>query len=281
MRKTLLILLLFLTTTVQAQAPATFREGVLAFEKKEWKTAERLMRETIAVNPTETSGTVSIAGSWFETYVPHYFLACALARQGKCEEALRSFAETERQGVTPTIPDFARHVQTRGGCKPQAKVAKPKEPVLEATVPFGEEETTPQTNTSAAIPRGFPLPHERKPRDEVKQPRDVVKPPAATPDHKAMRLRLRAAANSYLHGRYEEAARVLTAPFDDRAASAEAALLRAAARHALYRSSGEKDAALREQIDADLQTYRTLRPNSRPDPRMFPPNFIALVGPLR
>src|SRR5215203_3162085 len=139
MRKALFLLLLSLATTIHAQAPATFRDGVLAFEKKEWKNAERLMRETIAVNPKETSGTVSIAGSWFETYVPHYFLARALARQGKCGEALEEFAETERQGVTPAIPDFARHLQTRGGCKPQPKAAKPKEIMLEATVPFGEE----------------------------------------------------------------------------------------------------------------------------------------------
>jgi hypothetical protein len=274
MRKALFLFIL-LATMAQAQAPASFREGVLAFEKKDWKTAERLMRETLAVNPKETEGTVSIAGSWFETYVPHYFLARALARQGKCDEALKEFAETERQGVTPTIPDFARHLQTRGGCKPQAKPAKPKEVVLEATVPFGDEETPPlEKKTGGAIPRGFDAPREIKPGNEVK-------PPAPAPDHTATRLRLRGAANSYLHGRYEEVTRVLAAPFEDRAASAEAALLRAAARHALYRSSGEKDAGLRAQIDADLQTYRTLSPNGRPDPRMFPPSFIAMVGESR
>lgn len=243
----LLFLLLF-ATTIHAQAPSTFREGVIAFEKKEWKEAERLMRATLAVNPNETAGTVSIAGSWFETYVPHYFLARALARQGKCEEALKEFAETERQGVTPTIPDFARHLQTRGGCKPQAKPAKLKEVLLETTVPFGEEEA-------------------------------VVAPPVVPAiDHTATRLRLRAAVNSYLHGRYDEAVRVLTqATFTDPAALGEAALLRAAARHALYRSGGANDTALRAQIDADLRAYRSLRPNAKPDPRMFPPSFIALA----
>lgn len=260
MRKALVLSSLLLATAIQAQAPTSFREGVLAFEKKEWKNAERLMRETIAVNPKETSGTVSIAGSWFETYVPHYFLARALARQGKCEEALKEFAETERQGVTPTIPDFARHLETRGGCKPQAKPAKPKEVVLEATVPFGEEVAPApvKTNTAPA-------------------PREVVVSPPPARDYTATRQRLRAAANSYLHGRYDEATRVLAAPFDHPAATAEAALLRAAARHALYRSGGAKDAALRAQIDADLQIYRALRPDGRPDPRMFPPGFIALV----
>ncbi|MFL6245193.1 MAG: tetratricopeptide repeat protein [Thermoanaerobaculia bacterium] len=253
MRK-LLFLLLF-ATAMHAQAPSTFREGVLAFENKDWKEAERLMRATIAVNPNETEGTVSIAGSWFETYVPHYFLARALARQGKCDEALKEFAETERQGVTPAIGDFARHLQTRGGCKPQAKPAKPKEVVIETTVPFGEEQPP------APAPAPAPAPH------------------VPVVDHTATRLTLRAAVNSYVHGRYEEAARVLTqAKFDDPAAAGEAALLRAAARHALYRSGGEKDKGLRAQIDADLRMYRELRPNGRPDPRLFPPSFVALVA---
>lgn len=254
-----LLFLLALTVTIHAQAPSTFREGVIAFEKKEWKEAERLMRATLAVNPNETEGTVSIAGSWFETYVPHYFLARALARQGKCDEALKEFAETERQGVTPTIPDFARHLQTRGGCKPQAKPARPKEALLETTVPFGEEGTV-----VATPPKPAPVP--------------TPTPGPSAVDHTATRLTLRAAINSYLHGRYEEAARVLTqAKFDDPAARGEAALLRAAARYAMYRSGGEKDAALRGQIDADLSVYRSLRANAKPDPRLFPPSFIALV----
>lgn len=253
---------LFLAMTLEAQAPPSFREGVLAFEKKEWKNAEKLMRETIAVNPKESAGTVSIAGSWFETYVPHYFLARALARQGKCEEALREFAESERQGVTPTIPDFARHLQTRGGCKPQVKPAKPKEVVFETTVPFGDEEPTAVTTSAPALV----------------EPRDTTKPPTRDPNDAATRLRLRAAVNSYLHGRYDETARLLAAAkFGDRNAAAEAALLRAAARHALYRIGGEKDAGLRVQIDADLRQYRELRPSARPDPRLFPPGFIALA----
>jgi hypothetical protein len=254
-----LLFLLLLSSAMYAQAPSTFREGVLAFEKKEWKEAERLMRATIAVNPKETEGTVSIAGSWFETYVPHYFLARALAKQGKCDEALKAFAETERQGVTPAIGDFARHLQTRGGCKPQAKPAKPKEVLLEATVPFAEER-----------PIISPVLTPVKPLREPGVPMPSV-------DHTATRLRLRAAINSYVHGRYDEAVRVLSIHFDDVPANGEAALLRAAARHALYRSGGGKDGALLAQIDADLRVYRHLRPNGKPDPRLFSPSFIALV----
>jgi hypothetical protein len=265
-RSAIVLVLCFLTFAIQAQAPPSFREGVLAFEKKEWKDAEKLLRETIAANPKEMDGTVSISGSWFETYVPHYFLARALARQGKCAEALKEFEETERQGVTATIPDFAKHLQTRDGCKPGAKpVATPKTIVFETTVPFGGDETSPVTTTRAA-----PTP----------TPRDVIKPPPVTAprDFTLETARLSSAVDAYLHGRYEETARLLSgAKFEDPAAAAQAALFRAAARYALYRIGGEKDAGLRAQIDGDLRVYRSLRLSSRADPRLFPPGFIAMA----
>jgi hypothetical protein len=264
MMRTSFSLILLFALNLGAQAPTSFREGVLAFEKKEWKNAEKFMRETIAVNGQESEGTVSIAGSWYETYVPHYFLARALAKQSKCDEALKEFAETERQGITPTIPDFAHHLQTRGGCKPQAKSSRPKEIVFETTVPFAEEgATTPVTTTREAI---------KPPRETAVPMRDLTREIAAT------RARLAVSVTAYLHGRYDETVRLLNETrFADRAAAAEAALFRAAARHALYRISGEKDPALRALIESDLRQYRNLAPDARPDPRVFPPGFIALT----
>lgn len=291
MRTSVAALALVVAVNLDAQAPTSFREGVLAFEKKEWKNAEKFMRETIAVNPKETEGTVSIAGSWFETYVPHYFLARALARQGKCDEALKEFAESERQGVTPTIPDFARHLLTRGGCKPQAKPAKPKEIVFETTVPFAEEGTTPTTTSAASVKtRDTPKPTgvTVKPTGDAVTPRETsiplrdVVPTRDSVHESATRARLAVAVTAYLHGRYDDTTQLLTeTKFADRAAAAEAALFRAAARYALFRMGGEKDAALRAQIDADVRQYRSLTPNGRPDPRLFPPSFIALTQTTR
>ncbi|MGZ8790869.1 MAG: tetratricopeptide repeat protein, partial [Thermoanaerobaculia bacterium] len=147
-----IVLVLLVALAAHAQAPSTFKDGVLAFEKGEWAKAEKLMRETIAVNPRESEGTVSIAGAWYETYVPHYFLARSLAKQGKCDEALKAFAETERQGVTPTISDFVRHLRTRGGCKPAAKAEKPPRVIGEVEVPF--EDVPAQATPSGAPPSG-------------------------------------------------------------------------------------------------------------------------------
>lgn len=274
-----LVLMLFAAVAIEAQAPPSFRVGVLAFEKGEWANAEKAMREAIAGNPNETEGTVSIAGSWFETYVPHYFLARALAKQGKCAEALREFAESERQGVTPAIPDFARHLKTRGGCGSPAKPQKPVKEIDAFEVPFDEGQTTTRTpkKPNVVVPKPKPevVP---KPKPEVispkpQPPRDTAAEQAA----RATRQSLSAGVDAYLRGQYEETIRLLSAEFADRTAAAEAALFRAAARDALYRIGGATNESLRREIERDLSAYRELRPNGSPDPRIFSPRFIAIA----
>lgn len=262
MKTLALILALALAAGLEAQAPPSFAEGVLAFEKKEWAAAEKLMREAVAGNPNEVNGTVRISGQWFETYVPHYFLARALAKQGKCAEALKHFEESERQGVTPSIPDFARHLQTRGGCKPAAPKEPPKKVLAEVVVPFGEESVAP-------APAPAPIKVQPAPKAPVVEP----EPPKVD-----VRQRLFSAVKSYLHGRYDESLRVLGSVQLAGPAAGEAALLRAANRHALYRIGGERDAKLRAQIERDLSEYRALRPGGKPDPRLFPPSFVALAA---
>jgi hypothetical protein len=272
MRRALVVTVFCLASVCSsAQAPPAFREGVIAFEKGEWAKAETAMRVAVAANPNETEGTVSIAGSWFETYVPHYFLARALAKQGKCKEALTEFEESERQGVTPAIADFARHLKTRGGCSPQGKPAKAPRVVTEVTVPFDEGTTTtrsPEVVTPPVAPAVKP----------------VVKPvvrPAEKPTDvrvRSERALLSAVVTAYLRGRYAEAAGLVdSSTLSDRTIAAEVMLFRAAARHALYRSGGEKDESLKRAIELDLEKYRGLRGNERPDPRVFPPSFIAMA----
>jgi hypothetical protein len=272
MMRTITVLALVLVTQLaEAQAPATFREGVLAFEKEEWSRAEKLMRETIAVNPNETEGTVSISGQWFETYVPHYFLARALAKQRKCGEALAAFAESERQGITPGIEDFARHLKSRDGCKRGREITIDV-PLGGGTLPPKSKDTT----TTIAPPPKSKDPGVVPPK-VITPPKDIVVAPPKRPDPET-RARLASAVAAYLDGRYEESLRLLEdRDFSDRAASAEAALFRAAAQHALYRIGGQKDASLRAAVTRELARYRSLRPNGRPDPRLFPPAFIALA----
>lgn len=84
-----------------------------------------------------------------------------------------------------------------------------------------------------------------------------------------------AGAQSYFAGRYEEAIRLL-----DRAsglkgrAGAQTALLRAAARFALYRAGGERDAGLRRQAVEDVAASRTADARLAPDATAFSPQFV-------
>jgi hypothetical protein len=91
------------------------------------------------------------------------------------------------------------------------------------------------------------------------------------------RARLTTGIRAYLEGQYEVAVRVLDGQPFPGAAAAEAALFRAAARDALYRIGGEQDAALRAAVENDLRVYRDARPARKPDPRIFPPRFIAMA----
>jgi hypothetical protein len=279
-----LVLVLLLALSAHAQAPSTFKDGVLAFEKGEWAKAEQLMRETIAANPRESEGTVSIAGSWFETYVPHYFLARALAKQGKCAEALKAFAETERQGVTPSIPDFARHLRTRGGCKAASKEEKPKKVIGEVEVPFEDVAPAPRGAPASEPAATPPSSRQGSSREAGRQDAGVAagrvpalrEPALPVPDLET-RARLTTGIRAYLEGQYEVAVRVLDGQPFPGAAAAEAALFRAAAREALYRIGGEQDDALRAAFENDLRSYRDARPARKPDPRIFPPRFIAMT----
>jgi hypothetical protein len=151
------------------------------------------------------------------------------------------------------------------------------------TVPFAEEETTtraPEVVKPAANPVSQP------PVKKVVKP-PIVPPvtPALPPSQPTIDVRARAergvlsaAVTEYLGGRYIGASRLLAfTHFSDRAFAAEAALLRAASKHALYRIGGEKDETLKRELERDLERYRALRGSTPPDPRVFPPSFIALT----
>jgi tetratricopeptide (TPR) repeat protein len=84
-----------------------------------------------------------------------------------------------------------------------------------------------------------------------------------------------AGAQAYFGGHYDEAVRIL-----DRAVSlkgrggTQAALLRAAARYALFRAGGERDSALRRQAAEDVAASRRGDPSLTPDSQAFSPQFL-------
>jgi len=85
------------------------------------------------------------------------------------------------------------------------------------------------------------------------------------------------AAHAYFSGRYEDAVGFLDRlpPLAGRSA-AQARLFSAAARLAIFRIGGERDAALKQRVIEDLAACRRADPTLRPDPEVFPPTLADL-----
>lgn len=69
-----------------------FRDGVRAYEKKNWSLVVANMSAAIA-QQKPTSEIINISGGWNEPYVPYDFLAAALANLGQCDNASKAWRD--------------------------------------------------------------------------------------------------------------------------------------------------------------------------------------------
>jgi hypothetical protein len=110
-------------------------------------------------------------------------------------------------------------------------------------------------------------------RDSLR--RAAVPSPTPEPVRKAVPADLLSGADAFFAGRYDEAIRHLDHPAGLRGrGAAQAALLRSAARFALFRLGGEKDAALKNLAAADAQACKRADASLEPDPAFFSPLFV-------
>lgn len=93
---------------------------------------------------------------------------------------------------------------------------------------------------------------------------------------------LLAAARAYFGGSYREAAALLAGvQYAAPRAAAQAALLRAAARHSLFVLSSGRDERLQQEAQADVAACRRHDPALTPDPRFFSPRFVEFFKSAR
>ena len=93
-----------------------FREGVRAFEKKQWSVVVANMNSAIAQQP-RSAERINISGGWNEPYTPHYFLAAALANLGQCDDAATEFRNA---GGIPGGEKYKAIVELKCGIKLQS-----------------------------------------------------------------------------------------------------------------------------------------------------------------
>jgi hypothetical protein len=108
-------------------------------------------------------------------------------------------------------------------------------------------------------------------------PEPMPVPPTTPPNRGNAPPELLAGARAFFGGQYAQAVTLLEGA--DRwpaRAGAQALMLRAAARHALYQVGGEKDAGLLASAQADVRAARRLDPRVAPDAQAFSPRFVQL-----
>jgi len=110
-------LLVLLPATGLAQAfLEAYRAGIDAVERSDWTTAERLMKEATDERPEAAQRL--IRHLQFKPYVPWFYLGLARYRQDDCAGALDAWAESERQGVAPSLTESWQEVVSgRAACQ--------------------------------------------------------------------------------------------------------------------------------------------------------------------
>ena len=99
-----------------------YKDGLAAFESRDWEAAAEKMREAVA-GRSEESGRLLKKG-YMRRYLPHYYLGMALAELGECSGALESLAESERQGVVQRRKLYDDLVRSRERCEGQVQLAE-------------------------------------------------------------------------------------------------------------------------------------------------------------
>lgn len=106
---------LLLAGLLAASGPALadgYKDGLDALEAGEWVAAERHFRAAIEDKPEARKRLFA------KPYMPYYYLGVALAEQGRCEEALEAFTESEHQGlITEQAEEHADLERRRQACR--------------------------------------------------------------------------------------------------------------------------------------------------------------------
>ena len=95
----------------------TFRMAINAKNRRQWPEARDLFERVIKQNPVESTERIPISGSsYFEPYLPNYFLGIALKSLNDCPAALRAWAQSENQGAVKRTNLYRSLVLEREAC---------------------------------------------------------------------------------------------------------------------------------------------------------------------
>ncbi len=119
----------------------SFREGIEAFDQKNWSNVVHSMQEAIAQNP-QAGERVKLYGVRFQTYLPYYYLGLAQFHLGDCTAAIEAWNASEQQAAVAgkLLKDLKAK---RGECEQQPDVFVEKEAETPAGAEVEKEAETP------------------------------------------------------------------------------------------------------------------------------------------
>lgn len=127
-----------IVSSAAADYRAEYREGVRAFEKSNWKEAARRMRAAIQENPSEGEQ-ILLYGTRRPKYVPHLYLAAALARAGDCGGAVTALDRSEQQAQSTKTREYRELAPVVSPCRKQSPAGTVVEKRSEPDPPAGPD----------------------------------------------------------------------------------------------------------------------------------------------
>ena len=95
----------------------TFRMAINAKNRRQWAEARDLLERAIKQNPVESTEKILISGSsYFEPYLPNYYLGIALKSLDDCPAALRAWAQSENQAAVKRTNLYRSLLLERDAC---------------------------------------------------------------------------------------------------------------------------------------------------------------------
>ena len=135
---------------------ASYAEGIKAIDRKDWSAAIRSFRAAAQEKPGEVGERINIYGMRYSAYLPHYYLGLAYFKTGDCEEAVKAWAESERQGsVLRETAEYKNLQNLREQCRGQGtrQVRASPSPIPRAETPVPSVAQRLETPASSAVQR--------------------------------------------------------------------------------------------------------------------------------
>lgn len=179
MRIGLLLALLAIAGTANADYKSDYREGIAAAERQEWDKVDALMRRALAQEP-EPQGRVRLYGQVFVPYAPQFYLGLSAFSRNDCDGALRLLEDARSvSAIRGQRLEERTQIMVRA-CRARLAKATAGSPAVSAS-----PAAPPTTSTKAPQPAATVATPPRPTPPVASRPSTPSTAPTATPPAKA------------------------------------------------------------------------------------------------